>query len=181
MWKKRVSLKDVQDATPAESQEESRVMQSIERNDPTGTSSRHFDQATAIPLELTTEEEQQTVEDELLACTASINKLQSSSSGGPAPAEIFRGNSRNAANTQADAFAANAGQLFHRFQKRRPKPMDVETGSGKSRTKRKSKNPNLESLNDFRDLVVSNKDYTCTYIRNSLLFLILPSTGIACL
>jgi hypothetical protein len=84
------------------------------------------------------------------------------SSGGPAPAEIFR-NKRNTAHTQADAFAANAGNIFHRFQKRRPKPRDVETGSGKSKT-RKSQNPNLESLEDFRDLVVSNKDYMFTYI-----------------
>lgn len=114
-----VSLKDVLDATPAESQEESRVMQSIEKYDPMGSSSRHFDQATsipaklAVPLSIVSEEEgglssasahPHMVEDELVAFTTLINKIHFDQVTGedddaPPPAEIFCDNDKKA-NTQ---------------------------------------------------------------------------------
>jgi hypothetical protein len=201
-----VSLKDVLDATPAESQEETRVMQSIEQYDPTGSSSRHFDQATSIPAELAaslsvvSEEEEglssasaahpQTVEDELFAFTTSINKIHFDQVTGedddaPPPAEIFRDNDKKA-NTQFDVFAADAGKLFHRFHKRLPpKPQSSSSGDyledGRRSTHQRMTHGGVEKLRDFRDLVVSNKAYTFAYVKNTLLFVIIPATGLACL
>jgi hypothetical protein len=201
-----VSLKDVLDATPAESQEETRVMQSIEQYDPTGSSSRHFDQATSIPAELAaslsvvSEEEEglssalahpQTVEDELFAFTTSINKIHFDQVTGedddaPPPAEIFRDNDKKA-NTQFDVFAADAGKLFHRFHKRLPpiKPQSSSSGEniedGRRSAHKRMAHGGVEKLRDFRYLVVSNKAYTFAYIKNTLLFVILPATGLACL
>lgn len=200
-----VSLKDVLDATPAESREETRVMQSIEQFDPTGSSSRHFDKATSIPAELAaplsvvSQEEEglssasahpQTVEDELFVFTTSINKIHfdqvtSEDDDAPPPAEIFRDNDKTA-NRQFDVFAADAGKLFRRFHKRLPpKPQSSSSGDnledGRRNTRERMTHGGVEKLRDFRDLVVSNKAYTSAYVKYTLLFVIIPATGLACL
>lgn len=205
MWgknKKRVSVRDVQAAAPAESQEEARVMEYIERNDDTGSSSQHLDQRSAAFLELNREEAtgEKTVEDDLFAYTNSINRLHHkmrdkpsalSSKGASSylPAQIFR-DKENQANTDTDAFAANAGKLFHRFQKKRGKKSltedkgDEEIGEGSRKTKKGKRKKNTESLQplrEFQEMIMSNRSYTYSYIKNALCFFIIPSVCVACL
>ena len=40
---KVITLRDIRESAPVESEEDRRVMQSIEQNDPTGESTRYFD------------------------------------------------------------------------------------------------------------------------------------------
>jgi hypothetical protein len=177
MWKfsNGVSLKDgAQGATPAGSQDGTCVMQAIERNDPMGAPSRHYDQAEISPIELEGKEAfevklVETVEDELLARTASNHKIDDRMQSEdrmqqtvPAPAEIFCDKQHHNANTQTDEL------------------MDVEP-RGKSVNKKKTKKQSLELLRDFRNSVVSNRDYTILNARSIILFVILFFTGLTCL
>ena len=182
--KEKISLKAVQDATPAESQEERHVLCSMELSTPTGSSGSNFDQATGmLPSDFNADEEK--VENKLLVSAAKINQLHTSTGtgdGGPPPAAIFR-DKKNQAETQTDQFAANAGRLFHRFNKRqqsRRNDDDEETGAGKAKPKNKSAYT-IESMENFKRLIASNKDYTLHYIRTTLFFLIIPAAGVACL
>lgn len=147
-----ISLKEVQEATPAESLEEQRVMLSIERTDPTGESSRFFHAATSIPAEmveggahavvekqeendhaqpirlLENQSGRRTVQEDLFACTNSINELHIDnltttpagdefdlSSNIAPPLNVYQGGGKVGPSSQADTFAANAGKIFHRF------------------------------------------------------------------
>ena len=191
--KHKISLEAVQDATPAEAEDERHVIRAMELSDPTGSSKDTFDQATGmLPPDFTDEPE--TVEDGLLTCTTSINQLYLAGSGAssidaaPPPAAIFRDKQNMAATTQTDAFAANAGKLFYRFNKKyqskRPLSVsDLETGSKKSprNTRKHGAFLTRESMENFRNLLDSNKDYTLYYIKTTLFGLIIPATGIACL
>ena len=183
--KEKISLKAVQDATPAESQEERHVLRSMELSTPTGSSGSNFDQATGmLPSDFTGDAEK--VENDLLKCAAQINQLHENTGtadGGPPPAAIFR-DKKNQAETQTDKFAANAGQLFHCFNKRQQTKRnleDEETGRGKGRKSRKQSAYTIESMENFKRLITSNRDYTLHYIRTTLFFLIIPATGVACL
>ena len=137
-----VTVKHVQNAQPVESLEERTIMQSLERSDPTGKSSRHFDKMLSVAklavddlvqtperhlssLHSGDEDEAETL-DELFALTKSINKIDAELQQDdtlhvqPAhtpPAEIFQDAEDTRHNTQGDQFAANAGHLFRRFER----------------------------------------------------------------
>ena len=151
-----------------------------------------------LPPDFDAEEDK--VEKTLLVCAAQINQLHlegtsSESSSSPRtaedgqPAAIFR-DKENQAETQTDKFAANAGTLFHRFNKQVQSRRNVDSSDdtemgashyGNSKKKRKQSAYTIESMENFRKLIASNKDYTCHYIRTTLFCLIIPATGVACL
>jgi hypothetical protein len=232
---KSIRLDDVQESEPSESEEEKRVMRYLERSNPTGMSSRFFDAVTSIPEDLasqiSTEDPDSTTPTpknnfggELYALTNSINLLHlemhsnnadtanATSAEGeqpsvPAvPAKVFQGTRKE--HSQADQFAANAGQLYQRYtfsKKKRKKKLfgknnkkkneddiptgDVEsntgsgrgsTGSGKGASKYLAKSRiALEPLYEFRNLVTSKRGHVLSYVRDSFFFIIMPSTILA--
>jgi hypothetical protein len=199
--KRTVSLRDVQNETPEESEEEARVMADIEKSDPT-TTQRQLPPLLEAQLSIllprgepSPNTNHGTVEDELLAATTAIHQLyyEGTEDGqeaveGPPPAEIFR--SRKYLEANADIFAANAGKIFHRFQKTKTNhgcesDGDIEHNNidakGKRRKKSAQPKPNWEALNEFREIILSSKETTYGFVRNRLLYVILPSTALACL
>eukprot|EP00980_Cylindrotheca_fusiformis_P014037 scaffold3670_cov124-Cylindrotheca_fusiformis.AAC.13 len=138
-----IRLDEVQESTPAESEEEKIVMKSLERSNATGTSARFFDAATSIPEELasrmSTEMESSADPDAmthkrtdtLFDLTNSINLLHMEMQHTtvpsdtsvrdehakvetvPVPAKIF--NEPKDKDSTAEHFAANAGKLYERF------------------------------------------------------------------
>jgi len=178
-----ITLRDVQAQSPAESVEETVVLRSLERSNPIGTASRILNEVTG-PLPPVLVEEAPatvaTVADQLFEATNSLNNLQIQAGDEAPPATVFI-DQTEAATTQTDAFAANAGKLFHRFQSSRPPKQDTpddveEAGRKRFRWYRQAR---LDRLKDFKMLVDSRKTYMYQYTRNTLLFVILPSTGLA--
>ena len=212
---KIITLQSVLESSPSESEEERRVINSIEQNDPTGRSSKYFDAATCIPSEALdgnrddSFHSREGVDDELFNFTNSIcnihlemqanyddNDTDNTTSVQPeTPAKVYRGDKRVPSNSQ-DSFAANAGNIFHRFAtRRRPKIRrgnkkknasshhdpgivgDIESDGG--RFAKKMKTQSLESMQEFRNLMKSNKEYTISYVKNALCLIIMPSTILA--
>lgn len=204
-------LSDIQGASPEETHEEGTLLQSLEGTDPTGRSIRHFDSLLELPDVDETAQQRivgpETVEEELFEFTNSINKIDyetraddkqrehtttgnSEDSFPVPPAQIFHDESR--ARTHADTFAAHAGKIYHRFQKKKNRQQQNRHGrpalqrstdrvKSRKEKKRLRKYFALDALNDFRDTVVSRRDRTLAFCKNSILFVILPATAIACL
>ena len=193
---KVITLRDIRESAPVESEEDRRVMQSIEQNDKTGESTRYFD---SFPSEenFVNVDEPKGVEDDLFEFTNSICNLHFEMQAADVdldtqvlpsmPANVYDG-SRNGVTSNADAFAANAGKLFHRFARtKRGKnsnskldgiASDIETDSG-GRFAKRMKSETLESLQEFKSLMSSNKKFAISYVRSSFFFVILPSTILA--
>eukprot|EP00980_Cylindrotheca_fusiformis_P014040 scaffold3670_cov124-Cylindrotheca_fusiformis.AAC.16 len=138
---RRIRLEEVLESTPAESEEERRVMQSLEQSNETGTSSRFFDAATSIPEDVAshtsndmessderdrTQRRANRVGGKLYQLTNSINLMHmemqtTSSTDGKSkkskmsiPGKIYDVANENSPST--DRFAANAGKIYERFR-----------------------------------------------------------------
>ncbi|CAJ1967614.1 unnamed protein product [Cylindrotheca closterium] len=116
------------------------------------------------------------------------------------PGQVYRGN-EGAPQSQGDKFAANAGHIFHGYSKkkrgffRRKKKTssrkkvdgdddsDVESASsGRHQSNlyaKKMKIASLESLQEFKSVVIDKKGYVWSYIRDALFFIVIPSTLLA--
>ena len=192
----------VQNAVPIETYDESLLVNSLERTNVTGQSSRLIHQA--IPMPSTEEDESagssvvggdddpKTVEETLFDLHHAINQDQPMSKGKKKDTE---------ATTQADVFAANAGSLFRRaggMMKSRRNVADIETGradtSNKSQSHlgsvalsaqhhaKKHLKENLESSGGYQEmkkLIATNQNQMRSYTRNVILFIILPATAAA--
>jgi hypothetical protein len=199
----KISLKDVQEQTPAESEGEKRIMQDLEVTNPTGSSlaaatsqgvsfgqvPKNIEQSLKNNKSPTTG----TVEDELFAFTESLNRLHDEP-----VAKVYT--NQDKAQTQADRFAGNAGKLFQRLgkkakqratQSKRTLISISNSGTpeeeavmlmeaGESRQKAAYEHVTY-SIQDFRNFVTPQKNSIYTYTKSALLYLILPATGIACL
>lgn len=209
-----VSLKDIQAATPAESLEEKKVLQSIESKDPTGTLSHSFDQ-TVPNLEETSfldnakitnqtsprptdhtahhgnhHRRQKTVDEDMAGLMCSINDIhnETGTSSQPPPGSIFRKASKQN-KTQAEDFAANAGKLFHRYQKRHHGGGEgsmTTKGAGLVESERDNNNkkrsyPKLKALREFEATMMSQRQYAWSYCKDLCCFLLMPTIGTACL
>ena len=114
------------------------------------------------------------------------------------PGRIFKG-SEDAPQSEGDRFAANAGKIFSGFAKKNKKrgilrrnnnksdPAFGSSGDTESNISggkhasyaKKVKIASIESIHDFKSLVGAKKGYVWSYIRDSLFFIIIPSTILA--
>lgn len=116
------------------------------------------------------------------------------------PGTVFRGN-ESVPQSEGDRFAANAGKLFHGYSKsngffRRNKKnsqqktragddhsdLESNTDTGKHASSfyaKKMKIASLESLQEFKSVVASKRGYVWSYVRDTLFFVIIPSTLLA--
>jgi hypothetical protein len=188
----------VQNAVPVETYDESLLVNSIERTNVTGQSSRLIDQA--IPLDSSLEpaigegrddsdddgDNNKTLEETLFDLNNAINHDH---------IDNKKDKGKKEATTQADVFADTAGKLFHRSA-RRPKKnnrSDIESGdtnnhhahfgsaaSSAQHHLKKNVVANIESSGGYQEmkrLIATNKNQMRMYTRNVILFIILPATA----
>jgi hypothetical protein len=189
---RKVSLKDVQEHTPAESDEDQLIMKEAEKVNPTTGSTEPISSFTAVPKSLESEGESpddtselKTVEDELIAATIGLNDLYQDD-----VTEVYTNNKEGGKEkSQTARFAGSAGHLFNRMKGSKAKVrdgnnthteallMDAEE-MGKKHAKGTRKGI-LLSMQDFRAFVSPSKHFIWTYIKGMLLFVIVPATLVA--
>lgn len=189
--KKGVSLKDIQEHTPAESDEDKLIMKEAEKVNPTTGSIEPVSSFTLVPKSLEREGESaddtrelKSIEDELYAATVGLNDLHQDD-----VAQVYT-NKEGKEKSQTARFAGSAGQLFKRSMKGRAKVRDenstrnesllMEAGEMGKKQAKVARSGILLSMQDFRDFVSPSKNFFYLFIRGVLLFVIVPATGLAC-
>jgi hypothetical protein len=187
--KQGVSLKDVQEQTPAESDEDKLIMKEVEKVNPTTGSTEPVSSFTVVPNNLEREgdsaddtSELKTVEDELYAATVGLNDLHQDD-----VAQVYT-NKEGKEKSQTACFAGSAGKLFKRM-KGKAKVRDGNNSSGESllmeageigkKRANVARKGILLSMQDFREFVSPCKNIIWSYVRGVILFVILPGTGVA--
>ncbi|KAL3904708.1 MAG: hypothetical protein SGILL_009962, partial [Bacillariaceae sp.] len=198
----------VQNAVPIETYDESLLVNSLERTNVTGQSSRLIHQA--IPMPSTEDEEdiadddsdgggedKKTVEETLFDLNCAINQDHHHTD--------TKGKDKEAT-TQADVFAANAGSMFRRAggygksiikSRKNVHKSDIETGGNQRKShhhhlgsmahsaQHRVKKHTVENLGssggyqEMKKLIATNKNQMRSYTRYAILFIILPATAVA--
>ena len=187
-----VSLKDIQEQTPAESDEDMLIMKEAEKVNPTTGSTEPVSSFTFVPKGLKREgesaddtSESKTVEDELYAATVGLNDLHQDD-----VAQVYT-NKEGKEKSQTARFAGSAGQLFERMEGKTrgddhgnstsgEEDLLMETGEmGMKQAKVARKGILLASMQEFREFISPSKHFIWSYIKRMLLFVIVPATAVA--
>lgn len=203
-----VTLKDVQEATPAESEDYKTLWNDIEKNSksekdegrPSFVVPPNMDPSSTT--EKIVEEEKRTVEDDLYHATAALGEIQ------PESIEVYTNKKKGV--SQTDRFAGAAGRMYKRFRRAssvrptddssspsynndKPGQVDIENQENPNDTPDsslhgKTKNVVLnigmgvtQELRDFKNFVLPQKSYGRTFVMYALLCLVVPSALVGAL
>jgi hypothetical protein len=193
-----VTLRDVQEATPAESEDYKTLWVDIDRNNATGPD-EDTSPGMVIPDSLDPtkkyEEEERTVEEDLYHATSALDEMD------PNAIKVYTNKKKGV--TQADRFAGSAGRLYKRFRKaksinegddsnyRNNKPNDFvdienpdDSPASQSKTKYLIGNVGVgvsQELRDFKEFVVPQKNFIKAYVTFALFCIIIPSALVGAL